>query len=175
MRFPQLTFPKSALQAYLVTAGWVVLDLLTKAWVLMGLRLQLYVPRPVIPGLFNLTLVHNEGVSFGLLKANADLSRWALVLFSLVVAGALAVWARRVEKPLTRLAIALVMGGAIGNAVDRAIMGHVTDFLDFSGLHFPWVFNVADSGITVGVIVLLAEGLLTRDPPKTAKGAPEKA
>src|ERR1700761_7372003 len=99
------------------------LDQITKAWALLGLKLELYVARPVIPGLFNLTLVHNDGVSFGLLKANADLSRWMLVAFSVVVAGALAFWSQRVERTLTRLAFGLVMGGAAGNAIDRARLG----------------------------------------------------
>ena len=167
-----MTYPRSAIGAYLIALAVIVLDQISKAWILSGLKLSLYAPHPVIPGLFNLTLVHNEGVSFGLLKANADISRWALVLFSLIVAAALAVWLRRVDKPLTRLALALVIGGAVGNAVDRARLGHVTDFLDFSGLHFPWVFNVADSAISVGVAVLLIEGLLTRDPPKAEGIAP---
>ena len=158
--------------AYVVALLVIVVDQISKAWVLGGLKLELYVPRPVIPPIFNLTLVHNEGVSFGLLKANAELSRWALVLFSVVVAAGLAYWSQRVERPLTRLAIGLVMGGAVGNAVDRARLGHVTDFLDFSGLHFPWVFNGADSAISVGVAILLLEGLFTRETAAAAKAEP---
>ena len=170
-----MTYPRTAAGAYLIALLALVLDQISKAWILSGLKLGLSAPHPVIPGLFNLTLVHNEGVSFGLLKANADLSRWALVVFSLVVAGALAAWVRRVDKPLTRLALGLVIGGAVGNAVDRARLGHVTDFLDFSGLHFPWVFNVADSAISVGVAMLLLEGLFARDPSKPGSTAAEKA
>ncbi len=67
--------------AYAVALAVIVIDQISKAWVLTGLKLELYAPRPVIPPIFNLTLVHNEGVSFGLLKANAEMSRWALVLF----------------------------------------------------------------------------------------------
>ena len=152
----------------------IVLDQITKAWVLGPLALRLGEPRPVIAGLFNLTLVHNEGVSFGLLKANADLARWALVLFSLVVAVALAVWAQRSTRRLSALALGLVIGGAVGNAVDRARLGHVTDFLDFSALHFPWVFNVADSAISVGVVILLIESFITPAPAAGAD-APKKA
>lgn len=166
-----MTYPKSAMGAYLIALLVIALDQISKAWILSGLKLELAAPHPVIPGIFNLTLVHNEGVSFGLLKANADLSRWALVVFSLIVAGALVVWLRRVDKPLTRLALGLVIGGAVGNAIDRARLGHVTDFLDFSGLRFPWVFNAADSAISIGVAVLLIEGLLTRDPPKAEEAA----
>lgn len=167
-----MTFPRTALGAYLIALAVVIPDQLSKFWVLNGLKLHLYEPHPVLPPVFNLTLVHNDGVSFGLLRAaGADLARWGLVAFSLLVVVALGVWVRRVEKPLTRLALALVIGGALGNAIDRARLGHVTDFLDFSGAYFPWVFNVADSAITVGVIVLLAEALLTPSP----KSAQQKA
>ena len=153
----------------------VVLDQITKAWVLGPLALRLGEPRPIIPGLFNFTLVHNEGVSFHLLVANSDLARWALVLFSLVVAGGLAVWAQRSARRLTALALSLVIGGAVGNAVDRARLGHVTDFIDFSALHFPWVFNVADSAISIGVAILLLESLFTPSAPTSSSDAPKKA
>ena len=80
--------------------------------------------------------------------------------FALVVVAALAVWARRVDRPLLAAALGLVIGGAIGNnLIDRVRFGAVADFLDFTGLHFPWVFNVADSAITVGVVLLLLDSL----------------
>ena len=159
---------RTAWSAYVLAAAVIVVDQISKAWVLTGLKLQLFEPHPVIPPIFNLTLVHNEGVSFGLLKANADLARWALVIFSFIVAAALAFWVRRVDRPLTRIALGLVIGGAIGNAIDRARLGHVTDFLDFSGLHFPWVFNAADSAISIGVAILLLEGVFTRETANPA-------
>ena len=153
----------------------VALDQISKAWVLGPLALRLGEPRAVIPGLFNFTLVHNEGVSFHLLVANSDLARWALVVFSLVVAAALAVWAQRSSRRVTALSLGLVIGGAVGNAVDRARLGHVTDFLDFSALHFPWVFNVADSAISVGVTILLLESFFTPAAPTSSTDAPKKA
>ena len=94
--------------------------------------------------------------------------RWVLAVFSLAVSIGLAVWVRKVARPLTAIAIGLIIGGALGNLIDRVRFGWVVDFLDFSGLHFPWVFNVADSGITVGVALLLAETLLTPDKPKAS-------
>jgi signal peptidase II len=157
--------------ALVVALAVIAVDQLTKAWVLGPLHLALYESRPVIPPVFNLTLVHNEGVSFGLLKANADLARWGLVLFSLAVAGALGWWAQGAQRRLSALAIGLVMGGALGNAIDRARLGHVTDFLDFSGLHFPWVFNGADTAINIGVAILLLEGLFGPAQPAAAKKA----
>ena len=70
---------------------------------------------------------------------------------------ALALWPRRPDRLLPAIALGLVIGGALGNLVDRVRFGAVVDFLDFSGLWFPWVFNVADSGITVGVALLLID------------------
>jgi signal peptidase II len=102
-------------------------------------------------------MVWNRGVSFGLLTAEVDLARWGLAAFSLIVAIALIVWARRIERPLPALALGFVIGGALGNMIDRVRFGAVVDFLDFSGLWFPWVFNVADSAITVGVALLLID------------------
>jgi signal peptidase II len=153
--------------AYALAVAIIVIDQITKAWVLNGLQLQLGRPLEVLP-FFNLTLVFNRGVSFGLFQSpeGQEAIRWTLAVFSLVVAVALIVWVRKVIKPLTAVAIGMIIGGALGNLIDRVRFGAVVDFLDFSGLHFPWVFNVADSGITIGVALLLAETLLTPDKAK---------
>lgn len=95
-----------------------------------------------------------------------DLARWLLAAFSAAVAVGLIVWARRIGRPLLSVAIGLIIGGAVGNLIDRVRWGAVADFLNFSGLHFPWVFNVADSAITVGVALLLLDSL--RTAPKSA-------
>jgi len=152
--------------AYGLAVITVLLDQLTKALIL---------GQGMIPGesitvtsFFKLTLVYNPGVSFGLLAASGP-GRWLLVLFALAVVIAVGVWARSLTKPLPTVALGLIMGGALGNnIIDRVRFGRVTDFLDFSGLGFPWVFNVADAAINVGVAVLLIEVLLSgRDPDKT--------
>ncbi len=146
--------------AYVVAAVAVGLDQASKAWVLGPLDLPGRGVIEVLP-IFRLSMVWNPGVSFGLLAARGDLGRWLLVGFAAAVVVALAVWARRLDRPLTAVAIGLVMGGAIGNnIVDRVRFGAVADFLDFSGLGFKWVFNVADSAISVGVALLLIEMLL---------------
>ncbi len=158
-----------AAQAYAIAATVVVVDQLTKWWVLARTfpsacpafvaqpgTLMTDCSIPVLP-VFKLTMVWNPGVSFGLLRADMGWVRWALVAFSIGVAVFLAVWARKVERPLLAAAIGLVMGGAVGNVIDRARFGAVADFLDFKALHFPWVFNVADSAITVGVLLLLLD------------------
>ncbi|HEY2481079.1 MAG TPA: signal peptidase II [Caulobacteraceae bacterium] len=145
--------------AYALATAVIVLDQAVKAWVLGGLGLAIGAPRPVW-GPLRLTLVENPGVSFGLFQSDASWTRWALAAFSLIVAVALGLWARRAERPFTGLALGLIIGGAIGNFIDRVRIGVVVDFVDVTALYFPWVFNVADSAITVGIILLLLEGLL---------------
>jgi len=149
--------------AYGLAIAVVALDQAVKAWMVGGLRL--------IPGLsldvwgpLRLTLVENRGVSFGLFQSDAPWTRWALAGFSLAVAGVLAGWARRAERPLTGVCVGLIMGGAVGNLIDRVRLGSVVDFVDVQSLHFPWVFNLADSAITVGIILLLAENLFSPRP-----------
>ncbi len=153
-----------ALFAYALAAAWVGVDQVSKAWVLGGLRLPERGSVAVVPGLFNLTMVWNRGVSYGLMHGGGEVGRWGLSLFSAAVAIGIAWWARRVTRPLPAVALGLVMGGAVGNLIDRVRLGAVVDFLDFSGAHFPWVFNVADSGISIGVAVLLLDSLLAPRP-----------
>ncbi|MEO6341134.1 MAG: signal peptidase II [Caulobacteraceae bacterium] len=150
---------------YALATAVIVLDQLSKFWMLNVYALAERGSVPVLP-FFNLTMVWNRGVSFGFLRADADLARWGLAAFSIAVAIGLAIWAKRVAEPLRAVALGLVIGGALGNVIDRIRFGAVADFLDFSGLHFPWVFNVADSAITVGVILLLLESLLTKPQPQ---------
>ena len=160
------TGSRKGVAAYGLAALVVALDQLSKWWVLGPLGLPMKGQVPVLPPVLNITLVHNAGVSFGLLRADADVARWGLVVFSVVIALALAVWARTVTRGWTAAALGLVIGGALGNVIDRVRLGWVTDFIDVSGTRvFPWVFNVADSAITVGVIMLLAESVLAPKKP----------
>lgn len=115
---------------------------------------------------FNLTMVWNRGVSFGLFAADSLWGRLILIGFSLTISAVLAVWLARAERALQTAAFGLIIGGAIGNVIDRAIYGAVADFLDFSGLYFPYVFNVADAAISVGVAVLIADLLINGDDKK---------
>jgi len=150
--------------AYGIAAVVIALDQLSKYWILGVLRLPEYATHEVIWPL-QFTRIWNEGVSFGLLQAQHDLVRWGLVLFSLAVAVLLAGWARNAARVLSALGLGLVIGGAIGNAIDRARFGAVVDFIDVQRLgFFPWIFNVADSGITVGVILLLLDSLRRERP-----------
>jgi signal peptidase II len=171
--------PRLALLAYALALVVICADQALKYWILDVYRLPerlsemaatLGTDRPSITvlGPFRLTLVANRGVSFGFMNVEAPWTRWALTLFSLGVAAALAVWAWRLDKLLLALSVGLIIGGAVGNAIDRIHLGAVTDFLDFSTLHFPWVFNIADSAISVGSVLLVWDLFLA--PRKRAGG-----
>jgi signal peptidase II len=141
-------------------AGLVIaLDQLSKYWILEVFQLPLRGSAPAA-GPLHLTMVWNRGVSFGLLRAEVDLTRWALAVFSVAVAVFLAIWARRAERGLSATALGLIIGGALGNVIDRVRFGAVADFIDVSRLWFPWVFNLADAAISCGVALLLLDMLL---------------
>lgn len=147
--------------AYAVAAAIVASDQLTK---FMILTLPERASSPVF-GPLQFTRIWNGGVSFGLFQAGDTLFRWGFVVFSLGVAALLAAWAAKAGKLLPALGLGLVMGGAIGNAIDRARFGAVVDFIDVQQIgFFPWIFNVADSAITFGVILLLADSLQRERP-----------
>jgi signal peptidase II len=165
------------LYAYVLAAAVVAVDQLSKWWVLNGLHLGERGQIPVLP-FFRLTMVMNNGVSFGQLRAETALGRDLLIGLALLVVIALVAWVRRADRPLFATALGFVIGGAVGNnLIDRPRIGWVIDFLDFSGLMFPWVFNVADSAITVGVVLLLIDSFFgpTPAPRNTADDVPEKA
>ncbi len=146
----------------LILAGSVVvLDQLTK-WVIV---VQVMDPPRVIPVLpfFNLVLVHNRGASFGILNMGAAWVPWLLSVVAVVIAGVLLVWLRRAETRLLAASLGLIIGGATGNVIDRIAHGAVVDFLDIFAGRYHWpAFNVADSAITVGVVILLIDALIPR-------------
>ena len=145
----------------LVAAAVVVVDQWTK--VLATANLDLY--RPVeLTAWLNLTLAHNTGAAFSLLSDASGWQRWFFLAVALVVSAVVVVWLWRTarhEWPQA-LALSLVLGGAIGNVVDRLRLGYVVDFIDVhaAGWHWP-AFNVADSAISVGVVVLLLDAFVS--------------
>jgi len=155
-----IAIPRRAWAAYALALVVIVLDQWIKSWILADL---LHAPGLSLPvwGPLRFTLVANNGVSFGFFQSQASWTRWALAGFSLVVTAALAVWAARADKAFTALTLGLIMGGAVGNLIDRITHGAVVDFVDVRALHFPWIFNLADSAISVGVALLLVESLFT--------------
>ncbi len=165
-----MKIPRIAYAAYGFALLVILIDQLTKAWVLTGLDLREIGRVEVWSPIFNLTWVENRGVSFGLFGDGS--ARWVLSLFSVVVAGILGWWALKADRRLLITAIGLIMGGAIGNVVDRIRFGFVVDFLDFSGTGvFPWVFNVADSAITIGVVLLILDSILSERAVKVGLAA----
>jgi signal peptidase II len=156
-----------ALLAYGLAAAVIALDQAVKYWFLTAFHLQVGESAQLL-GPLRLSMVENKGVSFGVLNLDSDAARWPLTIFAFVVAGVLAWWAARVEKPLLAVAVGLIMGGAVGNAIDRVHLGYVVDFIDAQRLFFPWVFNIADSAITIGSVLLIWDLFLA--PRKRAPG-----
>jgi len=149
----------------------VVFDQATKAWMLYGLRLE-NGPVKILP-FFSFTLVHNTGMSFGLLGGSA-FGRWFLTLFQLTAGIGLGFLTLKQVQRLPAIALCLIAGGAIGNVIDRIRFGFVVDFLDFSGTNiFPWVFNVADSAICIGVALLAWHFLKSEDNAKAPASGPD--
>jgi len=151
-----LNISRHGLLAYAIGLLVVVLDQATKAWVLYGLDLPRRLKIELSP-VFDLTMVWNRGMSFGFLGDHGEVSRWGFSVFAVLVAALVAWWARKADKVSFAACLGLLMGGAIGNVIDRIRFGAVVDFLDFSGLWFPWVFNIADAAITVGAALILYE------------------
>ncbi|WP_151954448.1 signal peptidase II [Sphingomonas sp. EC-HK361] len=153
----------------LMLAGAIfVLDQLVK-WIVTGpLGIATLGDAKTLLPIFDLRFVPNIGVSLGLIRADSDAMRWALVVLTAAIAIGVAVWMFREPRRGDQVALGLVLGGALGNIVDRVRFGYVVDFAD---LHFgEWrpflVFNLADAAITIGVLILLARALLIRDKPR---------
>jgi signal peptidase II len=132
----------------------------------MMVRLNVFRPGDMpameeVTSFLNWTVVWNRGVSFGMFAADGWTGAYVLSAISLIVSVALVVWLRRADRWVTLVGIALVLGGAVGNVLDRLRFGAVFDFIDFHfGTWHPFVFNVADAGINIGVILLLIEGMV---------------
>ena len=142
--------------AYLLALAIFVVDQVTK-WLMIGpLALRERGQIELLP-IFNLTWVENRGISLGLFTADSEVGRWLLVAMTAAIAIGVAGWIRREESRGDQYALALVLGGALGNIVDRVRFGYVVDFADlhFGGFRPFLVFNVADAAISIGVIILL--------------------
>jgi len=147
-------------------------DQLSK-WIVVGPLNILGQPGQTIEllGFFDLRFVPNYGVSMGYLPADSDFARWLLVGLTAAIAIFVAAWMWREKRRDDAIGLALILGGAVGNILDRVRLGHVVDFAD---LHFgdirPFlVFNVADAAITIGVLLLIVRALLMRDGKRAKK------
>ncbi|MEQ3744895.1 MAG: signal peptidase II [Henriciella sp.] len=126
-----------------------------------------------LSNVFDLTMVWNRGVSFGMGQSEGVM-RWLLVAMTVGIAIGFTVWLFRATRILTGLALAMVVGGAIGNVIDRVRFGAVVDFLNFSDIYFVWVFNVADAAISVGAVLLFVDQFLMSCQEKNSAGAEAK-
>ena len=144
-----------------VAALIIALDQATKTWIVHDIMAP---PRWIeVTSFFNIVMVWNKGASFGLFSTQSPWTQAILGGFAIVISIVLAVWMYRARSKWLAVALGFVIGGALGNAIDRAIYGAVADFLDFhaDGYHWP-SFNVADIAISVGVVLLLFDGLLEK-------------
>jgi signal peptidase II len=148
---------------YLISTLVVILDQITKYFAENSLDYR--VPVNVFASL-NMTLVYNKGAAFSILSDAGGWQRWFFMALSLVISTVLVVWLYKLDKSRAYLAwgLALILGGAIGNLIDRSLYGHVIDFIDvyYSTWHFP-AFNIADSAITMGAGLLILDMFTYRE------------
>ena len=149
MRAPALI----TLTAALVLAA----DQASKYAVVVAMELRTQGAIPVWPPFLQFRMAWNQGINFGLFGGGGDAQRWALIAIAVIIAAALAVWGARQPDRLTPIACGVIIGGAVGNAIDRVIWGAVADFLNVSccGLDNPYSWNIADGAIFLGVIALI--------------------
>jgi len=141
-----------------LTVSVIAADQLVKWWMLASVMNP---PQPIaLASFFNIVLVMNRGVSFGMFGGAPGWVTWALAVLAVMIAIALLIWMRAARGRLLAAALALVAGGALGNVIDRLRFGAVVDYLDFhvGAWHWP-AFNVADAAITVGVLMLILDSL----------------
>lgn len=135
----------------------LVLDQATK-WLMLSIMSP---PRIIeVTGFFNLVLAWNTGVSFSAFAGGGAAGRWILIGIAIVISGFVLAWMGRTQRRLLIAGFAVIVGGALGNVIDRVIHGAVVDFLDFhlAGWHWP-AFNLADTAITLGVVAIIADSL----------------
>lgn len=157
-----LTIPRRAWRWYAIALIVIVLDQISKYWVSATLT---YGDPVVFTSFFNFTLLHNPGAAFSFLSEAGGWQRWFFTAVAAVVSVILVIWLARVaEKRYEALALALILGGAIGNLYDRVVLGHVVDFIVVHYKDHYWpAFNIADSAITVGAALLILDMLLGKD------------
>jgi signal peptidase II len=149
------------MQGILIALAVAILDQLAKWGIISHFASHPEMARRItVTGFFNLVLTMNRGISFGIFN-DPDMGEITLVVVAVVIVVGLLVWLRRVKSGLLALAIGFIVGGAVGNALDRLVRGAVVDFLDFHvGQWHPFAFNLADAAISVGVALLVLDGLL---------------
>lgn len=155
-----LRLRKLTLVWFAIAAAILLLDQWSKLWIV---ERYAYGDTEFFSSFFNLVRAHNYGAAFSFLSDAGGWQRWGFSLLAAVISTMIIVWIARLpmHRKLEGLALALILGGALGNLYDRLTLGYVVDFLDFhwSGKHFP-AFNVADTGISVGAAILIFDTLV---------------
>lgn len=155
--------PRQAWRWYALALVVVLLDQASKHWMSSNLD---YGEPWVLTSFFNFTLLHNPGAAFSFLSDASGWQRWFFSVIAIVVSLVLVVWLARVaaSKPLESLALALVLGGAIGNVYDRLALGYVVDFVSvhYQNYYFP-AFNIADSAISLGAFLLIIDMVFNKE------------
>ena len=160
----------NALPWLVLSAAIILVDQLTKAWVLSSL--PEYTAVPVIEGFWNWYRSYNTGAAFSFLSDAGGWQKWMFTGLAFVISGVMAFWLARTPRADWRTAapFALVIGGALGNVIDRMRHGHVVDFIQWHWKDMAWpAFNVADSAIVVGAVGIALFGLLQGKPAKDGR------
>jgi signal peptidase II len=148
----------------------LALDQASKSWLLYGLKMQAH-DRIAITRFLDFYLLWNQGISFSLFQQGTPAGRWALLGLTMTATVLLSVWLWRSKSRIVSAGLGAIVGGALGNGYDRFTYDAVVDFIDFHAFGYhPFVFNVADTAITLGVILLLAEGLIFERRASTQRG-----
>ena len=157
-----MKIPRHVQKGLVISAAVLTVDQITKWWVVFTLMQP---PRLIeVTPFFNLVMGWNYGVSFGMLNGAPGLSKWLLPLVTLAITAGMVFWLIREHRRWTVIGLGLIIGGAVGNLIDRLRFGAVADFLDVHAFGYHWpAFNAADSAITVGAIVIILESLFVRD------------
>lgn len=155
----------SRAHAYLLAIALFIADQISK-WVILSILDLRSVGRIELLPFFNFTYVENRGISLGMFQANDDGARWLLVAGTTAIAAIVGWWLRRETQKWDQVGLAMILGGALGNIVDRVRLGYVVDFLDLHiGAIRPfYVFNIADAAISIGVVILLFRAFFTNAP-----------
>lgn len=159
-------------RAFVMAIAIFILDQMVKWWVIGPMNLEA-VEEVEVVSFFSFTWVENYGISFGMFTAGSEVARWALVGVTAAIATGVAIWITREKQWGDQAALSLVLGGALGNIVDRARFGYVVDYAD---LHFgdfrPFlVFNIADAAISIGIVILLLRAFFVKAPEEKKSNA----
>lgn len=167
--------PRHGRLALSIAAAIFLADQATKLFFLFAYDLRVHAPLVLAP-FAELIVVWNRGISYGLFQQETELGRWLLVAGSIVAAAALGTWMLRTRARALAASLALVVGGALGNAVDRIAYGAVFDFVHLHWGTFSWyVFNVADAAIVAGVVGLLYDSLVLEPRRARREGPPHES